>query len=357
MKYLNALNKIPGMGPQRMKILLKNFPDSHSAWKIDLDDFKKYFSGEKLAEKFFLEKKKINPDEEWEKLTKENIRVISLKDPLYPALLKEISNPPYLLYYKGNLDFQNLPTLAIVGSRKFTSYGAQVAQTFGKKLARLGMAIVSGMALGIDSFAHRGALESQGKTIAVLGNSLDEKNLYPKNNVNLAHLILSQEGTLISEYPPETSAGPLTFPARNRIIAGLSQGVLVVEAGEKSGALITARMALDYNREVFSIPGPIFSEQSIGTNSLIKSGAKTVCGINDILEELNLKTEKEKKPLPVPDTQEEKLILKSFSGEPLHIDKIISLTRLQPTIVSGALTVMEMKGWIKNIGGQNYIII
>lgn len=356
MKYLNALNKISGIGPQRMKLLMKNFPDSYSVWKIGLEELQKYFPGEKLVEKFFLEKKKINPDEEWEKLTKENIRVISLKDPLYPASLKEISNPPYLLYYKGKLDFQNSPALAIVGSRKFTSYGAQVAQTFSKKLARLGIVIVSGMALGIDAFAHKGALESQGKTVAVLGNSLDEKNLYPKNNINLAHLILSQEGALISEYPPETPAGPLTFPARNRIIAGLSKGVLVVEAGEKSGALITAQMALDYNREVFSVPGSIFSDQSIGTNSLIKSGAKTVCGINDILEELNLGTEKEKKPLPVPNTLEEKLILKFFSDEPLHIDKIILLTRLQPTVVSGTLTIMEMKGWIKNIGGQNYII-
>lgn len=358
MKYFNALNKISGVGPQKIKILINYFGESENIWKAGLESLKKSGIGEKLAEKIFLEKNNIDPDWEFQKLEKENIQLLILGNSNYPTLLKEISNPPYILYKKGEIDLNASPMIAIVGSRKYSAYGSQIARNIAKDLTNAGIVVVSGMAFGIDTFAHRGALENSGKTIAVLGNSLDDKNIYPRNNFNLSREIINN-GALISEYPPETSAGPLTFPARNRIIAGLTLGTLVVEAGEKSGALITAHMALEYNREIFSVPGSIFSPSSIGTNNLIKSGAKVVTGVKDILEELDLSEKsKETKIIPKnPSSKEEEILLKILSSDPLHIDNISKIAKLQTATCASTLSMMEIKGWAKNIGGQNYILI
>jgi DNA processing protein len=359
MKYLNAINKIFGVGPQKMKLLLDHFERPGHIWSAGLADLRAAGLGPKTAENILAERKKIDPEAEWEKLEKENIQLITFTDERYPALLKEISHPPYLLYVKGEVDCINgRPMISIVGSRKFTSYGQQTAWTFAKDLAGAGIRVASGMAIGIDTFAHRGALEAGGKSIAVLGNSLDDMSIYPKINLNLAREI-TRSGALISEYPPETAAGPLTFPARNRIVAGLSFGTLVVEAGVSSGALITAQMALDANREVFSVPGPIYSTQSLGTNNLIKNGARMVTSVKDILEELDLSGESEKKPSPpkVPDNENEKKLLAILSSDPLHVDNIAKLSKLNTATVSSALAIMEIKGWARNIGGQNYILL
>ncbi len=359
MKYLNALNKISGVGPQKFKLLLNFFGASENIWKASLDDLIQARISDKLAEKVFEEKRTLNPDTEWEKLEKENIQMITLKSLDYPRLLKESANPPYIIYMKGDISILEdpAPLVSIVGSRKFTSYGAQATETLARDLANAGMTVVSGMALGIDTFAHRGALSAGGKTIAVLGNSLDDKNIYPRNNFNLSRDIL-ENGLLLSEYPLETSAGPLTFPARNRIIAGLSLGTVVVEAGETSGALITAEMALEYNREVFAVPGPIFSAQSVGTNNLLRKGAKLVTGIKDILEELNLKSETGLAPAQpkIPASKEEEALLNVLSSEPLHIDNIAKISKLGTATSASTLSLMEIKGWAKNIGGQNYIL-
>ncbi|MFZ2881536.1 MAG: DNA-processing protein DprA, partial [Candidatus Moraniibacteriota bacterium] len=286
MKYLHALNKIEGVGSRKIKKLLTFFNSQENIWNANISDLKTALGENKLAEKIFNEKSKIDPDYEWVKLEKENIRIIKLSDPEYPALLKEIHNPPYLIYTRGKLDFNQHPTIAIVGSRKYSSYGAQIAANFSRDLTNAGFIIVSGLALGIDAIAHRNALDTNGKTIAVLGSSIDNQNIYPRANYQLAQDIIFKDGLLLSDYPPETPASSFTFPARNRLIAGLSLGTLIIEAGEKSGALITARMALENNREVFAIPGSIFSENSIGTNNLIKNGAKLVTNLGDILEEL-----------------------------------------------------------------------
>ncbi|MEK7598227.1 MAG: DNA-processing protein DprA [Patescibacteria group bacterium] len=359
MKYLNALNKISGVGPQKFKLLLNFFGASENIWKASLDDLIQARISDKLAEKVFEEKRTLNPDTEWEKLEKENIQMITLKSLDYPRLLKESANSPYIIYMKGDISILEdpAPLVSIVGSRKFTSYGAQATETLARDLANAGMTVVSGMALGIDTFAHRGALSAGGKTIAVLGNSLDDKNIYPRNNFNLSRDIL-ENGLLLSEYPLETSAGPLTFPARNRIIAGLSLGTVVVEAGETSGALITAEMALEYNREVFAVPGPIFSAQSVGTNNLLRKGAKLVTGIKDILEELNLKSETGLAPAQpkIPASKEEEALLNVLSSEPLHIDNIAKISKLGTATSASTLSLMEIKGWAKNIGGQNYIL-
>jgi DNA processing protein len=289
------------------------------------------------------ERGNINLDEEWESLERENIKITAITDENYPQLLKEIPNAPYIIYSKGKAAINDAFLISIVGSRKYTSYGSQVALNFSRELAEAGITVVSGMALGIDSFAHRGALDD---------------DIYPRNNFNLSREIIGS-GMLLSEYPPGTPAGPLTFPARNRIIAGMSLGTIVVEAGEKSGALLTAQMALDYNREVFSIPGSIFSSQSVGTNNLIKKGARVVTGVKDILDELDLNFSRGNKEKTVrqPGTMEEKILLETLTSDPLHIDNISKLTKLKTSEVSSALAMMEIKGWVKNIGGQNYIIL
>jgi DNA processing protein len=362
MKYLNALNVISGTGPQKMKMLMEFFGSAESAWKADIKNLEQSGIGEALSKKMVLERERINPDEEWEKLEKENIKIVSFTDANYPKLLKEIPSAPYILYVKSAsgeiFDFNNQPMLAIVGSRKYTAYGKQVAEKISYDLTRAGLAIVSGMALGIDSFAHRGVLEAGGKTIAVLGSSLEDKNIGPRSNFELSRRIM-ESGVLVSDFPCGVSSIPGNFPARNRLMAGLALGTLVIEAARESGSLITANLALEFNREVFSVPGSIFSPQSEGTNDLIKSGAKLAASAKDILEELKIEeraeTEKVKKIIPA--SPEEEKILKILSPDPLHIDNITKLSKLETNVVSSTLSLMEMKGMVKNIGGQNYIIL
>jgi len=358
LKYLNAINKVNGVGPKTQRKLLSFFGSAEEIWNADLEKLNRSGIGPSLSAKLFSEKQTIDPDLEWQKLEKENIQMIVETDPEYPRLLKEIPTAPYIIYMKGEMDL-NAPMVSIVGSRNYTDYGSQVAYAFAKDLAKAGITVVSGMAFGIDSIAHRGALDGGGKTIAVLGNSLDDKNIYPHSNFNLSREIISN-GCLLSDYPIETSAGqPGNFPARNRIVAGMSMGTLIVEAGEKSGTLITANLAVDFNRDVFAVPGSIFSAQSLGTNDLIKKGAKVVTSIKDILEELNLAENQEKAfvPAKIPNNKEEEILLQMLSSDPLHIDNIAKMSKLGTATVASTLAMMEIKGWIRNIGGQNYILL
>jgi len=356
MKYLNALNKVNGVGPQKMKMLLGFFGSAEKAWSASQEELIQSGIGEKISEKIILERKDIDPDLEWEKMEKANIRMITWEDEEYPKLLREIANPPYILYIRGNFDLNSAPMIAIVGSRKFTAYGAQVASTFAKDLAQAGIIVVSGMALGIDAIAHLGALEAGGQTVAVLGDGLDDESIHPKNNFNLSREIM-ENGALMSEFPFGTPPLAFNFPTRNRIIAGLTLGTLVVEAGEKSGTLITSSLALEFNREVFAVPGSIFSTQSLGTNDLIKKGAKVVTSVKDILDELNLGTNQIPKPNIVKnfESDEEKIIMSLLSTEPVHIDNLAKVSKLSMSQVSSQLSMMEIKGYVKNIGGQNYI--
>lgn len=358
MKYLNALNKIQGVGSQKMKILLDFFGTAEDVWKANPSDLKKSKIGVALAEKIITEREKINPDEEWEKMEKENIKMFTLENSEYPKLLGEIPNPPYILYMRGDFDLNSTPMLAVVGSRKYTAYGKQVAYELSRELTGAGITIVSGMALGIDSFAHRAALSAGGKTIAVLGSSLEDANIGPRTNFELSKDIINS-GALISDYPAGIPSIPGNFPARNRIMAGMTLGTLVVEAAQESGSLITANLALEFNREVFAVPGSIFSPQSEGSNKLIKSGAKIVSGVKDILEELHIEQKKEAEKIKtiIPATNEEEKILKTLSPDPVHIDTIAKMTKLEASVASSTLAIMEMKGMVRNIGGQNYILL
>jgi len=284
----------------------------------------------------------------------DEIKTINIQDKNYPKLLKEIKDPPEILYVRGEI----LPDdsfFAVVGTRMASSYGKQVALEIAGDLAEAGLTIVSGMAPGIDTFCHQATLERKGRTIAVLGTGLDEKSIYPQSNLKLARKILETGGTLISEYPPGTPGSKFTFPNRNRIISGISLGVLVVEAKQKSGALITAHYAFKQNRKLFAVPGPIHSLNSKGCHYLIKKGAKLVENANDILKELNL-------PFPrfylgkeiKGENEEENLILGVLKEEALDIDKIIGKTNLTASKVASTLAILEIKGKVRNLGGNIY---
>jgi len=361
MKYLNALNYIEGVGSQKLALLMTHFNYPEKIWQASFSELIASGISKKLANTILTKKNDINPDEKWKELEIEKISIITLADDIYPKLLREIHNPPYLLYAKGNLSLLNSTMLAIVGSRKFTEYGARVATAFGRKLADTGITIVSGLALGIDAIAHAGALDVKGKTISVLGNGLDEKSIHPRNNLELSKRIIQCDGLLLSEYPPNTPPLPGNFPARNRIMAGISLGTIVIEATLDSGSLITANLALDFNREVFAIPGPIFNPQSQGPHMLIKKGAKLVDSVQDILEEINYRiqaiipTEKSEEKSYKPVSDEEISILKTLSQEPIHVDTIMKATKLKTSTTLSTLAILEIKGIVQNIGGQNYI--
>ncbi len=285
----------------------------------------------------------------------EEIKTISIQDKNYPRLLKEIKEPPKILYVKGEI-FPEENCFAIVGPRRCTGYGKQMAEELAADIIDAGLTIVSGMAKGIDTVAHREAVKRNRRTIAVLGSGIDERSIYPQENVKLAREIVKNGGAVISEFPIGDAGLPYHFPQRNRIISGLSLGVLVIEAKMKSGAMITASWAADQSREVFAVPGPINMLTSNGPNYLIKQGAKLVADINDILEELNLPLKELKGKEIEAESPEEETILKALEEGPLHIDKIIGKTKLNSNVVSSTLLLMEVQRKVKNLGGNTYTI-
>ncbi|MBN1778780.1 MAG: DNA-processing protein DprA [Candidatus Buchananbacteria bacterium] len=354
LKYWVAFNQITAIGPMRWQIIEKYFGSIKNAWQADMADWQKSPLDYKTIEKFFAVKNKIDPDYEMEKLQKHNLEVITAQDQNYPKILKEIYAAPPLLYYRGDIKNFEYLCLAIVGSRKNSDYGKQVTEQLSRQISEVGLTVVSGLALGVDAIAHQTAIKNSGRTIAILGSSLDQ--IYPASNRHLAEEIIKKDGLIISEFPIGTTPQPFNFPRRNRIIAGLSLGVLVTEAKINSGALITARYALEQNREVFAVPGNIYNENTAGTNQLIKLGARLVTDVNDILETLNLEKIQTQKIIEQiqPQTKNEKIIFEIIKLEPIHIDKIIQLARLDISAISATLSIMEMKGIIKNLGNQIY---
>jgi len=285
----------------------------------------------------------------------EELKKIFIEDKNYPFLLRKIKNPPKILYIKGEI-FPEEFCFAIVGSRRFSTYGKQVALDFAGDLAESSLVIVSGLAPGIDTFVHTSVIERKKRTIAVLGTGLDKESFYPQSNLRLAEKIIENKGAIISEYPPGTRGTHFTFPQRNRIISGLSLGTLVIEAKEKSGALITAKYAISQERKVFAIPGPIYSSTSKGCHYLIKNGARLVENYQEILQELNLSGKKNNKEKITGENEEENIILKNLLEGSLYIDEIIKKTKLQTSVVNKTLTVLEIKNKVRNLGGNIYAI-
>jgi len=371
---LVGLNLFSGIGSVRLKKLLEVFAQPQDILAAPVDTLKKIDGiGEVLA--LEIANIKISDIEREFKLAdKYKINILTVDDVDYPENLKSIYDPPIVLYVKGNLTAQDKLSIGIVGSRRASFYGLNSAEKFAYELAGLGFTVVSGLAYGIDTQAHKGALKADGRTIAVLGSGL--ANIYPSENKKLAGQI-SQSGAVISEFPLSAAPLPNNFPRRNRIISGLSLGLLVVEAAKNSGALITADFALEQGREVFALPGKIDSGNSFGTNGLIKQGAKLVSNIEDILEELNFTeqialpkeaqgfntlklgdasfSEAEKESSKIGElTSEESNLYNTLSRQPQHLDDIVDKLGLTTAKTLNMLLTLEIKKFIRQFPGKQF---
>jgi len=354
-KYWVGFSMIPRIGRVKLSQLETHFSSLEEAWQATPADLKRagLDSGSINAINYW--RPKISLEAEMEKLDRYGVKALTWHDPDYPSRLKEIYDYPPVLYVRGSLFPEDDWYLAVVGTRRATVYGRQATEEIVADLARNKITIVSGLAKGIDSIAHRSALEAGGRTIAVFASGLDI--VYPAENAALARNII-QQGALISEHPLGTRPKADNFPRRNRIMSGLSLGVLVIEADETSGAMITAHLALEQNREVFAVPGSILSPASRGTNHLIQEGAKLVRDYTDILEELNLTAVAQQMEIKeiIPPSDTESLLLKQLSAEPTHIDEVCRGSGLPIATVSSTLTMMELKGLVKQVGTMNYVL-
>lgn len=353
-EYLAALYGFTAFGPARTKLLLDYFGSAKKVWGLKDNALLEINLSKNLVDKFVEYREAFDPKDYFRKLKSLGINFLTKEDTAYPANLKDIDDAPVVLYVKGKLEKSDVNSVAIIGTRKMTSYGKEIADRFAAELAGVGVTVVSGLALGIDAVAHKSALDIGGRTIAVLASGLDI--VTPASNRNLANEIVKREGALVSEYPLGQPPLRGNFPSRNRIISGLSKAVVVVEGAKKSGTLLTASAAAEQGRTVFAVPGQISSPMSEAPHFLIKNGAKTVTSVKDILEELDMQLKVDRKEIEkvMPSGKEEELLLKIVEKEPLHLDEIARISTLKVADVSAILTVMEMRGLIKNVGGGVY---
>ncbi len=351
--YLLALHSIDGLGPIRLKTILDYFKDPKLAWEGNGGEMIKIGIPKNTVELFLETKKKLEPESYAESIQKSGIKWKTLFDENYPTLLKQIYDPPIVFYYKGEILASDEKAIGIVGSRKMTGYGRIVTEDFTKQLVAAGLTIVSGLARGVDSAAHKQALESGGRTIAVLGGGLNK--IFPSENASLAQKIADGAGAVISEFPPDYPALPGNFPSRNRIIAGLSKAILVTEADQNSGSLITARLAVEAGREVFAVPGPVTSSLSRGPIHLIKMGARAVFEPKEILEEMGISTKTDGSGNSSEDlSDDEKKVLKVLENETKHLDEIGRTLHYPSSKISALLLKMEIKGMVLSLGSGNY---
>ncbi len=349
-----GFNLTPGIGPARLARLVEFFGSAEDAWNASLRDLVASGIDAKSCEALLATRTRVCLDSEMERVLQADAHLLCIEDAGYPALLRQITQPPPLLYVRGTLDPADEWALAVVGTRSPTSYGKEATRRLIGDLAGAGITVVSGLALGIDTIAHTSALEASGRTIAVLGCGVD--CVYPERNRALAEEIMSN-GAIMSEYPLGTMPAPANFPPRNRLISGLSRGTLVVEAGERSGALITVSFALEQGRDVFAVPGQIFSRTSAGTNKLIRDGAGLVTEAQDILEALNWTTAtiQQEIQLTLPEDPVEAAVLELLSYEPQHVDVLGRASGLAAPAVSATLAMLELKGLARQAGTMQYV--
>lgn len=352
--YWIAFNKVTGIGPTRLAALLDTCGSVEAAWCASIQQMQAARLDRRSIESLLNARREIHPEQEWQRVQDAGITALTWEDPDYPAALRQIDAAPPVLYVRGRITSQDEWAVALVGTRRASTYGREVAHVLGSELARRGVTIVSGLALGIDTVAHRAALDAGGRTLAVLGSGLDQ--LYPPQNRGLAAAI-AEQGAVISDYALGTRPDANNFPPRNRIISGLSRGVVIVEAGDRSGALITARFAADQGRDVFAVPGSILHPGSAGCNALIRQGATPALSVDDIMEQLDLLHLQERidARAAVPADPQEQQLLALLSPEPTHIDEIVRSAKLPPAVVGGLLTVMELKGLVRQVAAMTYV--
>lgn len=355
-KYWLGFNLVKGVGPAKVQALLNYFGDLRSAWGAQGEQLRKIGFDQRSIQSFNEARAELDLDQCLANVQAIGVSLLTWNSEAYPSYLREIEGAPPLLYVHGGLQEIDRWAVAVVGTRRLTSYGRQIAQDLVSGLVLNGVTIVSGLARGIDAIAHKTALEHGGRTIAVLGSGPD--CIYPPENRPLARQIVNGRGAIITEYGLGVQPEAKNFPPRNRIISGLSLGVIVVEAGDRSGASITAKFALEQGREVFAVPGSINSPASKGTNRLIQQGAKLVTGVDDVLEDLNLAMVLEHSAiqLSLPETPDEAALYEHLSAHPVHIDDLGNVTGLSSSVVSSTLTLMELKGMVRQVGGMNYVI-
>jgi DNA processing protein len=353
-----SLKSVPGVGNHIFKLLIDRFGSPETVFKSTFTEIADVDGVNSKTASAILNFKTLSKNKnEIDLIKKKNYRIITLTDPLYPSLLSQIHDPPPFLYVHGTID-RSIKKIAIVGSRKATAYGVTITKRLAQELVSRKITIISGMALGIDTAAHLGALAGHGKTIAVLGSGLEK--IYPQKNRKLFHKI-SANGAVISEFPLHAEPEPHNFPKGNRVISGISLGTIIVEAADKSGSLITARLAAEQNREVFAVPGNINSFKSKGTHRLIKQGAKLVENADDVLEEFryifNMDDKKkgtESRPIErIPElSDDEDKIYRVLGPYPTHIDEIVRKLSMETGKISSMLLQMELKGIIQQFPGK-----
>ncbi|MFK5914609.1 MAG: DNA-processing protein DprA [Woeseiaceae bacterium] len=374
LRHWLALSHVPQLGPVRLRSLLEIFKTPSAVFDAGLSAWQEAKLSEKLCQHLLdLDWEKVDADLEW--VQQENASILTLDDPYYPPLLKNILDAPPILYVLGQKEILSLPQIAIVGSRNPSHSGEEIARQFGAYLTSMGLTVTSGMAMGIDAAAHTGALETMDKelqghgfTVAVTGTGLDR--VYPAKNCEIAHKI-AENGVLVSEYAPGTPPIPSNFPRRNRIISGLSVGTLVVEAALQSGSLITARLAVEQGREVFAVPGSIHQPLAKGCHRLIRDGAKLVETAQHIIEELGSlvdvsthqaaaneqksdDVEPEESPSILNVDEEYQQVFKCIDFEPTSVDKVVERSGLTADAVCSMLLVLELQGYIKALSGGYY---
>lgn len=355
-RYWIGFNLIKGIGAVRLQALIKHFGDLEIAWKAEPIDLARAGLNRKVIERIVQARQNVDLEKLWAKIESQGIKIFTWEDETYPQRLKEIDQPPPVLYIRGEYLPDDLFAVAIVGTRRVTAYGRQITEELGGYLASNGITMVSGLARGVDAIAHQTALKAGGRTIGVLGSGVDR--IYPPEHRGLAEKMM-ESGAIVSDYAPGTPPDASNFPPRNRIISGLSLAVVVIEAGETSGALITAEFAAEQGREVFAVPGSILAPQSKGTNKLIQNGALPLLSVNDLMQALNLTRMGEHKAARkiIPSDETEARLLTVLSAEPLHVDEIRKQTELPIEKVSATLALMELKGMVRQVGGMNYVAV
>ncbi len=354
--YWVGFNLVKGVGAVRFKALLDKFGSAEAAWQASSAALMEAGLSHKIVEAFQRVRRDVSLEQVWDRLQSLGATVLTWEDEAYPRSLMQIDQPPPVLYVRGRLLPEDEWAVAIVGTRRVTTYGRQVADDVATTLAHNGVTIVSGLARGIDSISHQAALNAGGRTLAVLGSGVDI--VYPPENRSLAAQLI-EHGALVSDYALGTPPDGLNFPPRNRIISGLSKAVIIVEAGDTSGALITATFAAEQGRDVFAVPGNINAPQSRGTNRLIRDGAQPLLNPQDVLEALNLTMITEHKAVRValPSDPVELTLYKLLSQQPLHVDEIRAQADMPIETVSATLAMMELKGMVRQVGGMNYVAV
>jgi DNA processing protein len=354
--YWLGFNLVKGIGAVRLQGLIQHFGSLEQAWDADAGELRQAGLSSKIVERLLQVRQGTDLERLWEQVRDLGIQVLTWDDETYPPRLKDIEQPPPVLYVRGELLEEDLWAVAIVGTRRVTPYGRQIAEEVASLLGGNGVTVVSGLARGVDAVAHTAALRAGGRTLAVLGCGVDR--IYPPEHHALAEQLMAR-GALLSDYAPGTPPESANFPPRNRIISGLSVATIVIEAGETSGALITAEFAAEQGREVFAVPGSILAPQSKGPNRLIANGARPLLDARDVLDVLNLTRVSQhraaRKSLPADATEAQ--VIDTMADEPLHVDEIRVKCGLPIEKVTAALVMMELKGMVRQVGGLHYVAV